>query len=192
MAEFEAGELEDFTRMRDMRDAGYYEAEGSVPMPDIEADGEGPDDGWLGSATDFRGMTIEAADRRQAEWERAQSALSEHTTMDCFHCLRYTVHRQVSTFINTGNPVFHCTICCHCHLCLENPEGAQRLYEAVNDIGNKLAAMEQGRPIEAPSSPTFCAACGAMFRCSVCQGTGPGTYCRGCGQKDCKIVGCDG
>ena len=173
MTEFGADEIRDFTKLKRLREAGYYESEGSVPMPEIVADGE-------------KEALHDLLDARIAPHARKYV----HTTLDCFHCQRSTVHRQVATF-NTGNPVFHCATCCKCHLCLESPEGAQRLYEAVNGIGDKLSAWEQGRPIEASPSPIFCKNCGAMFRCSVCCGTGPGTYCRGCGQKDCKIVGCD-
>ena len=47
MTDFGADELRDFMRLRRMREGGYFESEGSVPMPEIVADGEGPDDGWL-------------------------------------------------------------------------------------------------------------------------------------------------
>ena len=181
MSEFDADEIRDFTKLKRLREAGYFQSNGSVPMPEIMADGEGPDDGWLGSSTDFGGMTIEAADRRQHQWERTAHARKyAHTNMFCTNCDRLTQHGQVATYEVTGQPVFHCNFCCKCHLCLERPNGAQRLYDAVNDIGSKLATWE-GR--SAADDHTFCIDCGAMLRCSVCAETGPGSYCRDCGQK---------
>ena len=163
MSDFGADEIRDFTKLKRLREAGYFESKGSVPIPEIVADGEGPDDGWLPG-------------RRVATHARKYA----HTNMFCTNCDRMTQHGQVATYENTGQPVFHCNICCKCHLCLERPNGAQRLYNAVNSVGDKLAAWEER---SAADDHTFCIDCGAMLRCGVCTGTGPGSYCRDCGQK---------
>ncbi|KKM85528.1 hypothetical protein LCGC14_1288180 [marine sediment metagenome] len=47
MVDFTSRELANILRMKAMREGGYYEADGSVEVPEIVADGEGPDDGWL-------------------------------------------------------------------------------------------------------------------------------------------------
>ncbi|KKK49403.1 hypothetical protein LCGC14_3135410, partial [marine sediment metagenome] len=39
MTEFGADEIRDLTRLKNMREGGYFESEGSVPMPEIVADG---------------------------------------------------------------------------------------------------------------------------------------------------------
>ena len=165
MVNFTSGEIANLLRMKAMREGGYYETDGSVPVPEIAADGEGPDDGWLPKPT--YGY--------------------EYTTLFCANCSRETQHGQVAVFENTGEPVFHCNICCACHLCLErlsmSLRGSQLLYEAVKDVGNKLVAWE-GLPTTIPANPTFCTDCGAMLRCSVCMGEGPGGCCQTCGQKE--------
>ncbi len=176
MTEFAADELRDFIRMRDMRAAGYYESEGSVPMPEIVADGG---ESALRDLLRERRVPV-APDRAR---KHAQ------TNIFCTNCDRLTQHGQVATYANTGQPVFHCNICCTCHLCIERLSGSQRLYEAVNNIGDKLADWEAGSGTV--PSPAFCTGCGAMLRCSVCSGAGAGGYCRGCGQKGCAIEGCD-
>jgi len=166
VADFGVDELRDLTRLKKMREGGYFESNGSVPMPEIVADGN------RGALRDLR-----------------QARTYAHTSMFCNkQCQRMTQHGMVATY-DTGDPVFHCNICCACHLCCARLAGSERLYEAVNDIGDKLAAWEaEGGTV---SSPTFCTECGAMLRCSVCVGDGPGGYCRGCGQKGCSVEGCD-
>ncbi|KKL53366.1 hypothetical protein LCGC14_2276150 [marine sediment metagenome] len=176
MTEFGADEIRDFTKLKRLREAGYFESEGSVPMPEIVADG-----GESALRDLLRERRVPVAPDRARKYAQ--------TNMFCTNCDRLTQHGQVATYENTGQPVFHCNICCKCHLCLERLSGAQRLYEAVNSVGDKLAAWEAGGG--AVSSPTFCTDCGAMLRCSVCVSTGPGGYCRGCGQKGCAIEGCD-
>lgn len=160
MTEFGADEIRDFTKLKRLREAGYFESEGSVPMPEIVADGgEGALQDLL-SARSHHARTY------------------AHTNMFCTNCDRMTQHGQVATYENTGQPVFHCNFCCKCHPCLERHGGAQRLYNAVN---NEPAAWE--RPVADTDDHTFCIDCGALLRCSVCESTGPGNYCRDCGQK---------
>ncbi|KKL84584.1 hypothetical protein LCGC14_1963210 [marine sediment metagenome] len=188
MTEFSADEIRDFTKLKRLREAGYFESEGSVPMPEIITDGEEP---ALADLLDARRPVYEF-DYRDAERRALQSQgarRAAQTTMFCAKaCQRMTQHGMVATY-DTGDPVFHCNICCACHLCCARLAGSERLYEAVNDIGDKLAAWEaEGGTV---SSPTFCTECGAMLRCSVCVGDGPGGYCRGCGQKGCAVEGCD-
>lgn len=179
MTEFGADEIRDFTKLKRLREAGYFESEGSVPMPEIVADGG--ESALLDLLDDRRGLGYGAETGHRAR-KHAQ------TNMFCTKkCQRLTQHGQVATYENTNQPVFHCNICCACHLCLErlsmSPEGSQRLYEAVNGIGNKLAAWEGQYAAESPDNPTFCADCGAMLRCTVCVSSGPGGYCSNCGQK---------
>ena len=208
MTDFSTDETCDFTRLKKMREAGYFESEGSVPMPEFTGPSEIEQLKAKIKDIGYGGVTIEQIERkidywqrRVADWEairgedtRILDAPSHarkfaQTTMFCAKaCHRLTQHGQVSTY-NTGAPVFHCNICCACHLCCARLAGSERLYEAVNDIGNKLAAWEAAGGTV--SSPTFCTECGAMLRCSVCAGDGPGGYCRGCGQKGCAIEGCD-
>ena len=161
MADFGTDELSALTRLKRMREGGYFESEGSVPMPEIVADG------------DREALRDLVTNRRvPASLKFAQ------TSLFCTKaCQRMTQHGMVATYA-TGDPVFHCNICCACHLCRESLSGAQRLYEAVNDIGDKLAAAE------VPDNPTFCEDCGAMLRCTVCVGSGPGGYCSRCGQRE--------
>ena len=172
MSDFGTDELSALTRLKRMREGGYFESEGSVPMPEIVADG------------DREALRDLVTNRRvPASLKFAQ------TSLFCTKaCQRMTQHGMVATY-DTGDPVFHCNICCACHLCCARLAGSERLYEAVNDIGDKLAAWEaEGGTV---SSPTFCTECGAMLRCSVCVGDGPGGYCWGCGQKGCAVEGCD-
>ena len=169
MADFGTDELHDLTRLKKMREGGYFESEGSVPMPEIVADGG-------------EEALQDLLSARRVPTQGHHARKHAHTNMFCTNCDRMTQHGQVATYENTSQPVFHCNLCCKCHLCLERPSGAQRLYNAVNSIGNKLAAWE-GRRAADTDDHTFCIDCGAMLRCSVCESTGPGSYCRDCGQK---------
>lgn len=180
MADFGTDELRDLTRLKKMREGGYFESEGSVPMPEIVADGEEPAlADLLAARRPVHKFDYRDTERRALQSYGAQRAAQ--TNLFCNkQCQRLTQHGQVATY-NTGEPVFHCNICCSCHLCVERLAGSDRLYRAVNNIGNNLAAWEaRGGTV---SSPTFCTGCGAMLRCSVCDSTGPGSYCRDCGQK---------
>ena len=178
MADFGVDELRDLTRLKKMREGGYFESNGSVPMPEIVADG--------GESALRDLMTA-----RRVPVEPVGAHTFAQTNMFCnSQCQRLTQHGRVGSYADTSRPVFHCNICCTCHLCIERLSGSQRLYEAVNNIGDKLAAWEAGGGTV--PSPTFCTGCGAMMRCSVCNSMGTGAYCRGCGQKNCAIEGCDG
>ena len=203
MAEFAADEIRDFTKLKRLREAGYFESEGSVPMPEFTGPTEIEQLITKIKDMGMGGITREQVERRLEYWqsqvaqrEAAHEALPHvrkyaQTNMFCTNCDRLTQHGQVATYENTGQPVFHCNFCCKCHLCLERPNGAQGLYEAVNSVGDKLAAWESRYAAATPVNPTFCTDCGAMLRCSVCRSAGPGGYCRGCGQKGCAIEGCD-
>jgi len=202
MSDFGTDELKDFTRLKRMREGGYFESDGSVPMPEFTGPNEIEQ-----LITKIKDMGMGGITRKQVEsrleyWQgqvaQREAVHKAHfgerkyaqTSMFCVNCNRLTQHGQVGTYENTGRPVFHCNICCTCHLCIERLSGSQRLYEAVNNIGDKLAAWEAGGGTV--PSPTFCTGCGAMMRCSVCNSVGTGAYCRGCGQKNCAIEGCDG
>ena len=166
MAEFTPDQIRDWQRMRDMRNAGYYESEGSETMPEFT----GPSD-----------IDREIADLKTKAI--GMGLIGEHTTrqgervinMGCFHCRRITLHRTVAVN-DVGNPVRHCTVCCTCHLCYMSPDGQERLHQAVMETGSKLSPP--------PENPMYCEDCGAMLRCGVCMTSGPGGYCGTCGQRE--------
>jgi len=114
LAEFTPDQIRDWQRMRDMRNAGYYESEGSEPMPVIVADG---------------------GEEALHDLLRERS---DNTSTGCFHCRRITVHRTVAVN-DVGNPVRHCTVCCTCHLCYMSPDGQERLHQAVMETGSNLS-----------------------------------------------------
>jgi len=195
MTEFGADEIRDFTKLKRLREAGYFQSEGSVPMPEFTGPTEIEQLITKIKDMGMGGITREQVERRLEYWqsqvaqrEAAHEALPHtrkyaQTNMFCTNCDRLTQHGQVATYENTGQPVFHCNFCCKCHLCVARLSGAQRLYEAVNDVGESLAATEV--PDNPTTFPTFCSDCGAMLRCSVCESTGSGNYCQGCGKKNC-------
>ena len=209
MTDFSTNETCDFTRMKKMREGGYFESDGSVPMPEFTGPSEIEQLKDKLKVMGYAGITPEQIEKKIEYWRRKVAefgAIYNETTrildappharkyaqtnLFCNkQCQRMTQHGQVGTYANTGRPVFHCNICCACHLCIERLAGSERLYRAVNGIGDKLAAWEAGGGTVI--SPTFCTECGAMLRCSVCVSNGPGGYCRGCGQKGCAIEGCD-
>ena len=191
MSDFGVDELDALTRLKKMREGGYFESEGSVPMPEIVADGEEP------ALADLLGSRrpVHEFDYRDTE-RRALQSYGAQTSLFCTKaCQRMTQHGMVATYA-TGDPVFHCNICCACRLCCARLSGAQRLYEAVNDVGDTLAAGTEEQfdavraandakmaAAEVPDNPSFCTDCGAMLRCTVCTGMGPGGYCQTCGGK---------
>lgn len=160
MSETTPDELKAWTRMQGLHDAGYYESEGveTIDSLNIVTDGDEPALRDLLTARDPPPVPI-----------------AQNTTMFCRFCQRGTVHGAVATY-NTGNPVYHCTACCKCHLCYMSPAGQEKLHNAVMETGSKMAPP--------PENPTFCEDCGAMLRCGTCLHSGPGGHCQQCGQKE--------
>lgn len=168
--------------MKRARENYYWATDKRVPVPEIEADGEGPDDGWLRAAEEYaRPMSCQPRSPSYSERNpnpggntataHGMAAQQYDTTLPCHNCEQPTVHHSYGF----GYPVWHCNLCCTCDLCIARCEATLRRH-ATQDVGFN-AQHEAGGVL-------FCRRCGAMLRCSVCNGTGPGGHCPTCGKKE--------
>jgi len=173
------------------REAGYFDEEPTEKMPEVMADGYGPDDGWLkepppdstNAAEVYKGQGFGGTPvlPRDAPDPHPASPSSQW----CGTCEKKTRH----VTYGIGTPTWHCAICCICDWCMAQLGG-----QVVTDLSGEprlktrtSEQVEKGREAllkaVTDDSLSFCTKCGAGLRCGVCHGEGTGDYCELCGKK---------
>ena len=116
MSDFTAQELEALLRLKRMREAGYFESKGSVPMPEIVADGEGPDDGWLPDYK-YPEYAHEYEDKEREAFTRIAGAKKPSfceycgETLHCLACRGAGLGHHCQTCGQKDNSVGYCPSC---------------------------------------------------------------------------------
>ena len=179
------------------REAGYFDEEPTEKMPEVTADGHGPDDGWLreppperhpgahNSYGSVRGTPVLPRE--------APRPLPLQPRQWCGNCEEETRHL---TF-GIGTPIWHCTVCCTCDWCMQTVEHQVNRSVESEEAQRRMSDLERidhweqvvhGRKslldaVDAAGDMSFCTKCGAGLRCGVCHGEGTGDYCELCGKK---------
>lgn len=183
-------------------DEPIYFKDGLKPIPEIVADGQGPDDTIRPRPFVKHHAPLEHDDRycphavskglSCAQCGRGPDPTPTHkyyTSQPCNLCNDYTRHVSYGT----GTPVWHCTLCCACDFCLDELTLQQLTTGPATMRPMPMAGQKQvaaGHEVlhDALKTPIdqlfFCTKCGAGLRCGVCNNTGTGRYCDLCGKKD--------
>lgn len=192
-AERERVTQERLEMMKRAREAGYYDEEPSEGMPEVVADGSGPDDRTRPSPFVKNQDPPEHGERNphpggnSAVLPREAPAPKYYTSQPCANCDGYTRHISYGM----GTPVWHCAVCCTCDWCMQTVErqAAAGLEAAESRLNDAQEQVERGRQAlyeavtETDDRMFFCTHCGAGWRGSTCGGHGTGRYCDLCGKR---------
>ena len=176
--------------LRRAREDGFFDEKRTEPIPEIIADGKGPDDRVRPSPFVKNQAPPEHGERCPHAGGNALEALpkpQETTRIWCHNCDAQTNHNSYGR----GSPTWHCNICCTCDWCMASVE--RKLTQGrsqMTRIEQGMAQIEHAREEleravhEAPEEQYFfCTKCGAALRCTTCRGEGTGSYCDLCGKK---------
>lgn len=179
------------------REDGFFDEERIEPIPEIVADGHGPDD--TVRVQDAFVKHEDAVEQPHPNDPRGTALLPTASPRPyqpmqwCHNCDEMTRH----VTYEQGTPTWHCATCCTCDWCiqaLKNQLAASGMGSMTQeDMQSRIDYWGQVRKAsealhDAVTTPTdqlfFCTKCGAGLRCGVCNNTGTGRYCDLCGKKD--------